>query len=387
MNSSVYIHVPFCRARCPYCDFYFVVGTQRLGTYLEALEREIELASSGPAAPVRGGPLASIYLGGGTPSVLPPGAVGALIERLATRWAPGPDAEITLEANPDDLVGDTGVGRTGLGDLRATGVNRLSLGLQALDPSILATLGREHDGAAGPRSIEVARAAGFDEISVDLIYAVPGQSLEGWLADLDRVLALRPEHLSCYELTFEPRTPLTRALRKGAIEAPDEETRLRYFLATSERLRSAGYEHYEVSSYARLDGRPLSPHRSRHNQGYWIHRPYLGLGPSAHSFDGSTRWWNHRSLTRWLGDLERGVRPIADRETIDAGTRSLERILLGLRTSDGLDRDAVLRTAEVHQLLSSWVDRGLIELDEERIRPTPAGLAVAEALARELPAS
>ncbi len=355
--AGLYLHVPFCVRKCAYCDFYSVVeGDER--AFVAAVIREMALNRE------RFGAFDTLYLGGGTPSVLSDAAVIELVGALGEHLQPG--AEITVEANPDDLV----VGR--LERWREAGVNRLSIGVQSLDDTLLGWLGRRHDAGQAIDAVAAARGAGFDDLSLDFMYGIPGQSADAWQATLARAVDLGPEHLSCYQLTFAPDTPLGRRVGAGEITPLDDEDSRSLFLATSSALRAAGFEHYEISNFARPG------HRSRHNAKYWRRTPYLGLGPSAHSFDGSRRWWNARSVQQYLAapSAAEGV------EEVDAEQARLEMLMLGLRTSDGVARNLVGEDREA--FLRSSVAQGLVVLDGERLRPTPEGMVVADAIAASL---
>jgi putative oxygen-independent coproporphyrinogen III oxidase len=355
--AGLYLHVPFCARKCGYCDFYSVVGGDERA-FVRAVIREFEARRDGFDA------FDTLYLGGGTPSVLSDEALCELIGALGGPLSRG--AEITVEANPDDLD----AGR--LARWRGAGVNRLSIGIQSLDDTLLRWLGRRHDGAQAVTAVAAARDAGFDDLSLDFMYGIPGQAADTWRATLDRAVEMGPEHLSCYQLTLAPGTPIGRLAAAGEIELPGDEESRDLFLATSATLRAAGFDHYEISTFARPG------HRARHNSKYWRRTPYLGLGPSAHSFDGLQRWWNVRSVERYR-DLASAVDAT---ETVDAEQARLETLMLGLRTSDGVPIDVVDSDRAV--VVESLVQRGLIVAGPGHIRPTPAGMVVADALARDL---
>ena len=326
------------------------------------------------------GPVDTIYLGGGTPSALEAEDLARLLATLRDRFDPTGAARLFLEANPEDVGAETTAA------WRRLGVATLSLGVQSFDGGTLATLGRRHDPAQARASVERALAAGFDTVSVDLIYGVPGRSLADWSADLDRAIALAPDHLSCYQLTFHRATPFGRWKASGRLAEPPEDDRGELFLRTHERLTAAGYDGYEVSNFAR---RP--EHRSRHNTKYWGRAAYLGLGPSAHSFDGRRRrWWNERDLAVWQRRVAAGERPVDGEEVLSARELALERVMLGLRTRGGIDLGELdrelgldLRSTNAERV-GRWSAEGLVELDGARLLPTLRGLAVADRLATEL---
>lgn len=379
--AGLYLHVPFCSAVCPYCDFAVTVGGEvAREKYRRALLGEIGLvAAVGGAA--WGAAADTVYFGGGTPSALPAETLAevlaALGERLAVpREGPGA-ARVFLEANPEDVTAATA------GAWRRTGIAVLSLGVQSFDPGALAFLGRRHDPAAARRAVEAARAAGFATVSLDLIYGWPGQTPERWRRDLETAVALAPDHLSCYQLTVEPGTAFGHQRQRGELAEMPEDEQAALFRLTHTLLADAGYPAYEVSSFAR------SPeHRSRHNRKYWRHAPYLGLGPSAHSFDGvARRWWNERRLAPWRAAVEAGRLPWGGDETLDRFQLALERLMLGLRTADGFDLADFERSYGVDlaaangELIASLEAEGLARVEPGRLRLTLDGLAIADGLA------
>jgi oxygen-independent coproporphyrinogen III oxidase len=364
-SLGVYVHFPWCRARCPYCDFAIAVAPLAdipHRRYADAILEELAVRAERFA----GNRLVSIYFGGGTPALWDPRELGRV--RAAIAGAFEHDAlEITVEANPLDCTPEP------LAALAAEGVNRLSIGTQAFGDAELVVLGRDHDAAAGARAVDAARDAGIGNISLDLICALPGRRDFG--RSVDKAIALHPEHLSVYQLTIEERTPFGQAARAGTlIPAPDEEAAADFELAHA-RLADAGYEHYEVSAYAR-PGR-----RAVHNQLYWRGEPYLGLGNGAHSFwtDGERglRWSGHRSVARWLAgkpdaDLRRDGR-ITDILAQGAAELAADRLWLAMRTSDGVPVDAAPAAA-----LPALQAAGLVEVSGDRVRPTPKGLLFAD---------
>lgn len=372
---GLYVHVPFCSAICPYCDFAVTTGgAEKRRAFLDVLEAEIELVDESWE------PVETLYLGGGTPSALETGGLERLLSRLRRRFDPTARARLFLEANPEDVTPDT------LTAWRDLGVATLSLGVQSFDGETLATLGRRHGPAQARSAVEAALKAGFDTISVDLIYGVPGRSIADWAADLELVITLAPDHVSCYQLTFHRQTPFGHWKDSGRMVEPPEDDRAELFLLTHERLAAAGYDGYEVSNFAR---RP--EHRSRHNAKYWRRAAYLGLGPSAHSFDGARRrWWNEPDLAVWQRRVTAGERPVAGEEELSNEEIALERVMLGLRMRAGVDfgrlekeTDRPLLAAN-RKRLEDWRRRGLVELDGDRAVPTLRGLAIADRLAAEI---
>jgi oxygen-independent coproporphyrinogen-3 oxidase len=272
----------------------------------------------------------TIYFGGGTPSVLTPLQIGQLLEGVHSCFSVTPDAEITLEVNPET------VNQASLAAYRRAGINRLNIGLQSLDDQTLAFLGRIHTAKKGVDAYGWARAAGFDNIGLDLIYAVPGQTRSRWEAEMAGVVQLAPDHLSCYTLTMEPGTPMAQGVQNGQIQPLDEQTAGRLFSATASYLSRHGYRQYEISNFSRHADGDTGDRRSRHNRKYWTAVPYLGFGPAAHSFQEHSRWWNHRSLSDYLADLKAGKRPVAGTETLTREQRMMEFVYLGLRQTDGI---------------------------------------------------
>lgn len=380
-EAGLYLHVPFCSAICPYCDFAVTRGDGAArARFVEALL--VETGQRGGAEPdgaaASGVTFDTIYLGGGTPSLLAPEQLAAILQALGATFRLSPDVWITLEANPEDIE------RGAVEAWRRLGVRTLSLGVQALDDDALRFLGRRHRRADALRAVEVANAAGFPIVSVDLIYGWPDHDVGLWRRQLREAVALGAEHLSCYELTVHEGTPFARLYARRPALRPVEDQRGELFLATHRELAAAGWNGYEVSNFART---PAT--RSRHNQKYWRHAPYLGLGPSAHSFDGAARWWNERDVAPWARALAERRSPVAGGEQVGPREVALETLLLGLRTSDGIDLARLRRLGE--DLLASRADEigelegaGLVELRGDRLAPTLAGMAVADRLALRL---
>jgi len=318
----------------------------------------------------------TIYIGGGTPSLLALSDLASLLEVITRSFTIAADAEITLEANPADLD------RTQLEDMRHLGINRLNLGIQSFDNRLLRFLGRRHDRKEAMLAIEAAQEAGFENLGLDLIYGAPHQDLASWEETLHQALSFHAAHLSCYQLTLEPETPLALRHRQGEISLPGEERQADFYFNTVSILVGAGYHHYEVSNFSRKE-----TSFARHNQKYWRHTPYLGLGPSAHSFQGNRRWWNYRDLAAYLHNLEGGQPPRAAVEKLLPKQLRLETLFLGLRTSRGIDLDDFLERfgydllAEKAEAIADFEKRGLLEIKSGFLRPTSAGMAVADTLA------
>lgn len=348
----LYIHVPFCARRCSYCDFSIAVRRQiPAAEYVETIKTELS-----EVAPLES--LATVYLGGGTPSLLPPDALVPLIQYVFNHTPSPHAAEVTLEANPEDVSPEAAR------SWRNAGVNRVSLGAQSFDDRVLRWMHRTHDAAQIERAVTHLRAAGIDNISLDLIFALPDTLERDWDRDLDQAIALEPSHLSLYGLTVEPRTPLDRWISRGAVQAPSDERYAEEYLRAHERLGRAAYEFYEVSNAAR-DGR-----RSRHNSAYWSGDSYTGVGPAAHSFDGRTRRWNLAAWEAYRRAIAAGESAVESREELSQEQRELERIYLGLRTVEGIDSSVLPRPLPPS---SALLERGWLTADGPRLRCTPAG--------------
>ena len=368
---GLYIHIPFCLSKCHYCDFYSVTHLSTVPDFMEALFGEIKRYRD------RFDPFDTVYIGGGTPSLLNPRQLESLLEGVKKNFDLVPHREvkpeITIEANPADLD------RSLLESMREIGINRINIGVQSFDDKVLAFLGRRHSVKQALSAFEAARNAGFHNVGMDLIHGVPGQSIVSWLDTLEQAATCSPEHLSCYQLTLEETTPLGRRHRAGEFSMPGEELQYEFFMKTSAFLQDAGYIHYEVSNFARG-----AEYTSRHNQKYWDHSPYLGLGPAAHSFQDNRRWWNHRSLDQYLDALSRGNLPVKDTETLTLEQLRLEALCLGLRTKKGIslrefrNRYQYDLFTQKKSILSTLAEEGLLVFREGCLCPTETGLAVAE---------
>jgi oxygen-independent coproporphyrinogen-3 oxidase len=372
MPRHLYVHAPFCARRCSYCDFAVTVAADPpVAAWADAVGRELARVSAERGWDALA--LETLYLGGGTPSLLGPGAVARLTDALSPRARLDGLTEFTAEANPESFTPELAA------DWRAAGVDRVSMGAQTFHVPSLKWMGRLH-GPEGPgRAVRAARGAGIENVGLDLIFALPprlGRDLDD---DLDRILALAPEHISVYGLSIEPDTPLGRWVAEGREQAASEEQYREEYLRVAERLRGEGYHHYEVSNFAR-PGR-----EARHNAAYWSGAPYLGLGNGAHSYIAPERWWNHRDWARYREAVERGETPRADSERLGAAETRLEGLWLGLRTADGLER-ARLEPGQVDRV-RHWESRGWAESDPDRVRLTAEGWLLLDRLAVELDAA
>ncbi len=362
-KPGLYVHCPFCMKKCPYCDFYSVASTSLVSRWLDAFKKEVIYYKD------RFERFDTLYLGGGTPTVLDIRALERLMEHLFAHFVFDPDSESTIEANPGDLAGDK------VNHIKALGFNRINLGVQSFDDRELLFLGRRHTASDAEQTLKKLRSSGFENVGVDLIYGLEGQSLKGWIETLKRAVSFRPEHLSCYQLTIEKGTPFWRMKEKGMIEPLDEEEGRAFFLTTSRFLEECGYIHYEISNFAREKACC-----SRHNWKYWRHVPYLGLGPSAHSFQNSTRWWNFRSIKKYCEALEDQKAPVEDRESLTEEQIRLESVALGLRTSEGFDLKSHCAGPELTDMLSCLQESGFLRIINNRVLPTKKGFLVADRL-------
>lgn len=322
-QSGIYIHIPFCRQACRYCDFYFTVSQQYRDDFVEALLTEIRLRKS-PLTPGIG----TVYFGGGTPSRLSPAMIESILSALHGAFSLSPHAELTLEANPDDLT------PAYLRALSSMGINRLSVGIQSFHQQDLALMRRSHDAGQALRVIPEARDAGFSNINMDLIYGVPGQGLGQWEFNLEQTLKLDPTHLSAYHLTFEEGTVFDHWRKKGRLKPLPDESSIQMYQMLRSWSGVTGFEHYEISNLAR------EGHRSRHNLLYWTGNPYVGLGPSAHSFDGEKRSWNASSLKTYLGALGREQVPM-ESEVLSPRDRYHDYVITSLRCTQGADPEHI----------------------------------------------
>lgn len=313
---SLYLHIPFCAVRCHYCDFNTYARLDSLfEPYSVALQEEVRRAGAART----GETVRTVFFGGGTPTVLPHRLLGQILDIARQAFQIETNAEITSEANPGTTDAEV------FAALRGMGVNRLSMGVQSFDDAELRWLGRMHDADEAERAFDTARRAGFDNINLDFMFGLPGQSADTWSHTLDRALALAPEHISLYSLTVEHGTPLYDAVRRGVQAPPDDDVAADYYLLAGERLATAGYEQYEISNWARPG------YQARHNLVYWRHERYLGFGPGAHSFDGQRRWWNVKPVPQYIQLVGRGASPERGSEPIDRTLAMGEFMMLGLR--------------------------------------------------------
>jgi len=371
---AFYVHVPFCTTRCGYCDFNTYTADE-LGpgvsraTYADSVIAEVELARRvlGPDDRT----VDTVFFGGGTPTLLPAADLAAMLDAVRRHFGLTPDAEVTTEANPDSVSPQS------LAALREAGFTRLSFGMQSSVPHVLATLDRTHDPERVPQVVEWARAAGFDQVSLDLIYGTPGESMGDWEASLRTALACAPDHVSAYSLIVEEGTALARRVRRGELPMPDDDDLADKYLLADRLLSEAGLGWYEVSNWARDDMA-----RCRHNLYYWRGADWWGVGPGAHSHVGGVRWWNVKHPAAYAARLAAGRTPAHGREVLDAESRRVERVLLELRLREGLDIALLEPGGEA--VVPDLVARGLVEHDASVIRLTTGGRLLADAVVRDL---
>ncbi|MGV3733217.1 MAG: radical SAM family heme chaperone HemW [Microcella sp.] len=355
-DLGVYLHVPFCRVRCGYCDFNTYTADEIRGVkqsdFADQAIAEVALAARvlrDSGLPSR--PVSTVFFGGGTPTLLPTDDLARMLAAVRDTFTLAPDAEVTTEANPDSIDA------AGLQRLAAAGFTRVSVGMQSAVPHVLAVLERTHDPENVPRVVQAAKEAGL-QVSLDLIYGTPGETEDDWHRSLDAALACEPDHLSAYALIVEEGTKLARQIARGEVPPVDDDLHAAFYEAADARLTAAGYDWYEVSNWARTP-----THRSRHNRAYWLGHDWWGVGPGAHSHVGGVRWWNVKHPAAYAQRLAAGLSPAAGRETLEAETRRVERVLLQTRLVEGLPTDALtpLGRRAVAQLIA-----------DELVEPGPA---------------
>lgn len=372
MNSTgLYIHVPFCVRKCSYCSFYSIECDRMLASrFCSASTEEMKRKAAGVS-------IGTVYAGGGTPTILPPefwsGFLSTLDEIADTSDVP----EMTIETNPGAVLPDV------LAEFRKAGFNRLSIGIQSFNPRELETLGRIHSPEQAINTFSKARGAGFQNIGIDLIYGIPDQTPDDWRSNLKKAIELSPEHISCYELSIENGTPIADLVNNGELSKPSEDHCSQMYFLADEFLKEAGYMHYEVSNYARGD-----ENISRHNSSYWNRTPYIGLGPSAHSFDGKrTRSWNVCGIDEYLSLIEHDRSPVEETEELDTQDIALEMLMLGLRWQAGADIEEIEEKTGFRineQYLDRMIGSGRVQVSGSRILPTAEGMLLADGDAADL---
>jgi oxygen-independent coproporphyrinogen-3 oxidase len=372
--AGLYVHIPFCKKKCFYCDFYSVTDLARIPAFVAALEKEMQLTSRVPLV------FDTVYIGGGTPSMLEAADVARIIDLVFKYFKIMPGAEITMEVNPGTAT------LPDLADYCSAGVNRLNIGVQSFHPENLKFLDRIHTAEQALACLDWSRQAGFSNIGLDLIYGLPAQDPDNWQEDLARAVDIGPEHLSCYMLTREAGTPLDKAVAAGRIQMADEAMSRELFETTIDYLTGNGFLHYEISNFARRGAGSGSPWQSRHNSKYWSMAPYIGLGPSAHSFIEPKRYWNHRSVPKYFKSLQAGELPVDEKERLTREQLLMEAIYLGFRTAKGIDL-SVLKSkfgmdfsTHFSEVIAEFKKEGLIKLSESHCALTVKGMALLDSI-------
>ena len=377
-NAGLYLHIPFCINKCPYCDFYSTVDMSLKEAYLKALILEMHMVSGVSLL------FDSLYIGGGTPSVFDEVCIGRIIETACSLFNILPDSEVTIETNPGT------VSRKRLAGYKDVGVNRVNIGVQSFQDVNLDFLGRIHSGKEAELAIRWARQSGFNNIGLDLIYGIPGQTIKSWLLDLKRAVEFEPEHISCYMLTYESGTPMDSNRQKGMFCPATDSHVCDMFETTIDFLSSSGYVQYEISNFARSRAGGFKNFKSRHNQKYWSFVPYIGLGPSAHSFVEPERYWNCRNVNKYIKELTAGRLPIEGKEVLSREQQMIEAISLGLRMTDGIKTDVFDKKFDVSfkkifaETIAHLEEDGLIRLTENRCLLTRNGMLFADSITSRL---
>lgn len=369
--AGIYLHIPFCKQACHYCNFHFSTSLHYKPELVAALQEEARLAAEKFPFPA-GEAVHTIYFGGGTPSLLTLSELTQLLAAVRGHFNVDPDAEITLEVNPDDISEER------LKEWRDAGINRLSIGVQSFFEEELRWMNRAHTAKQALGQVKKAREY-FNNITIDLIYGGPGLSDEQWHQDLEQAKALNIPHLSCYALTVEPQTPLNKMIRTGKVPDVDPDKQSRHFLYLMQWAKENGYEHYEISNFARPG------YRSRHNSAYWQGKSYIGLGPSAHSFDGKSRWWNIANNQAYIRSLQQGIIPF-EKEELTGVQQLNERIMIALRTADGLDLFNIpsLEKTQLLKAAQRHIDAGHLVAQDNNLRLTDEGRLLADGIAADL---
>jgi oxygen-independent coproporphyrinogen III oxidase len=370
--AGIYIHIPFCRKACNYCNFHFSTSTKLQKDFTDALLKEISLQKNYLFEHV-----ATVYFGGGTPSILPSEDIDSILKKLKDTFQVDVDAEITLEANPDDITA------TKLAEWKAIGINRLSIGIQSFFEEDLRWMNRAHNAQQAVDCITLAQQAGFDNLTIDLIYGTPSLTDEHWKYNVQKAIELNIPHLSCYALTVEPRTALEKMIEQKKIENVDTEKQARHFEMLMQWMQQAGYEHYEISNFAKLG------FKSKHNSSYWQGKPYLGLGPSAHSFNGSSRQWNIANNALYIQSLNKGAVPF-EIEVLTKEQQLNEYIMTSLRTMEGLSLKKVTdefgepATEKLLLAAQPYIKRNHLKQNSYYLQTTSEGKLLTDGIAADL---
>jgi len=370
--AGIYIHIPFCKKLCSYCDFYRIVSTEDYSSYIDALLKEAEIRKNYVADEV----VSTIYFGGGTPSVLSLMEIGKIKDRLSELFTLDNKCEITIELNPDDI--DTSY----MKGLKKLGINRISLGIQSWRDEDLVLLGRRHNAAQGEKALKTAIDVGFENVTIDLIYGIPGMSSSDWEANLDKTFSFGIKHLSAYHLTIEPGTVFGKMKEKGLLTEIDEEESANQFNILIEKAEKAGFIQYEISNFGK------EGYFSRHNTNYWKQINYLGLGPSAHSFNNYSRQWNVKNINSYISSIKKN-KPYYEGEELTVRTRFNEYIMTSLRTMWGIDLDFVEKTFEkegydyIINMAGKFKDYGLMKQENKNLVLTNQGKMISDNIISE----
>ncbi len=378
--AGIYIHIPFCKQACNYCNFHFSTSQRNVEELVNCLEKEILIRASSHHKDIgiieKDEPIQTIYFGGGTPSLLPASAIERLLNVINQNYNVPSDAEITLEANPDDLD------KHKLQDLKSAGINRLSIGVQSFDEKDLVWMNRAHNATQASQCIEWAQSAGFTNLSIDLIFGLPEMDDNRWLKNIIAAINTQVAHMACYALTVEPKTPLQKLIRLNKKEPVNNERQAAQFSILMQTMSAAGYEHYEISNFAKPG------YRSKHNSSYWQGKKYIGIGPSAHSYNGDQRMWNVANNAAYIRSIQVGSIPFEE-ETLTIQQKLNEEILTSIRTSEGIDIKKITalynleRAQQVMQNLQG-VNSGHYTLKDDHIILTDAGKLFGDAISVQL---
>lgn len=364
--SGIYIHIPFCRQACHYCNFHFSTSLRKKQPLLQALHKEIEISAASAHT------IETIYIGGGTPSILDASETDALLRKVFSLFKVDAHAEVTLEANPDDISAEK------LQAWKASSINRLSIGIQSFFEEDLRWMNRAHNAQQAAENLQLAQKY-FNNITIDLIYGVPGLTDERWQQNVQKAIGFNIPHLSCYALTVEPRTPLDKLIRTHKKEDTDQDQQARQFLLLMDWLHDAGYEHYEISNFAKPG------YRSRHNTSYWQGKNYFGFGPGAHSYNGSKRQWNVANNQQYIDSLSNGIIPI-EKEMLTTVQKQNEYIMISLRTIEGIDLKKLspMAVEQVLKTAQKFLSQKLLVQINDRLQLTRQGKLFADGIASSL---
>jgi len=374
--AGIYIHIPFCISKCPYCSFFSITDLSFKEPFLQALNREINLS---PGKHLK---FDTLYIGGGTPSIIGSNSIAEIVNNTVSAFNFASDAEITLEANPATL------NKKNLKHFKNSGVNRLSIGIQSFNQENLKFLGRIHSGKDAVSAVDLAHNAGFENISIDLIYGIPGQTKKTWLNDMQQGIDMHPTHISCYTLTFEAGTNMEKRLQRKKFSPMPEAEICNLMNLTSDFLSAKGYLHYEISNYALVCG--SYDYRSKHNEKYWSAVPYIGLGPSAHSFTEPVRYKNVSCVKKYIESLIKGRLPIEEKELLTRYQRMTEEVLLGFRKTDGFDMDIfnqkfkIIFSEKFYDQIKMLEKHNLLQIKKNRCRLTQKGMLYHNSIAAML---